>query len=113
MQAMRVLVRSCMPAYAEERLSYGVPYFYGHSRICFIWPASVKGSGFKKGIRFGLCRGNELSNEQGIIEMAHRKEVGFIEFDSITGIEAAQDTLREILHEAVLVDEQRASKKKN
>lgn len=37
---LRVILMDCIPD-AIEKLSYNVPYYYRHSRICFLWPSSV------------------------------------------------------------------------
>jgi uncharacterized protein YdhG (YjbR/CyaY superfamily) len=98
----------------QEKLSYGVPYFFHYRRICFLWPASLIPSCYKKPteekVTLGLCYGNLLSNDQGLLIADNRKQVYVIKFS-----EAAQindHAIREIIQEAVLVDEQFGKKKK-
>ena len=38
--ALRKLILHVMPD-AKEKLSYNVPYFWLHSRVCFIWPSAI------------------------------------------------------------------------
>lgn len=38
--ALRQLILDSIPG-CRERLAYNVPYYYLHSRICFIWPPSI------------------------------------------------------------------------
>jgi len=107
-EALRSIVLST--AELEEKLSYGVPYYYRHSRICFIWPASAGAAGIEEGVLFGLCRGHMLSNAQGILEKGGRKEVYVITLRSLSDIRP--ELLREIIHEAIIVDEEVARMKK-
>lgn len=67
----------------------------------------------KKGtIEFAFTRGNELSNEQGLLDSKGRQQVYSVEFESVKDI--PQETLNEIIQEAILLDETKsyASKRK-
>lgn len=109
-QALRSIILSCSP-HLTEKLSYNVPYFYGYSRICFIWPSSVPWGKVKKdGVMLGICRGHMLSNEQGILEMEGRKEVATITFSSPSEIN--QGLIREIINEAIILDGMIAKEKR-
>ena len=106
---LRSIILSCSPS-ITEKLSYNVPFFYDHSRICFIWPGSVPwGKKTKEGVELGMCRGNLLSNEQGLLKLGERKEVSIVTFYSVKEIDA--DAIREIISEAVILDEMMAKKK--
>lgn len=37
---LRNIVFNSLPN-PTEKLSYNVPYYYLHSRVCFIWPAAI------------------------------------------------------------------------
>ena len=87
----------------EELFSYGVPYYFRNRRVCCIWPASAK-AGPRRGVFLGLCHGNLLSNEQGIIEMGNRKQFGLIRYYDVREIK--EEVILEILQEAILVDAQ-------
>ncbi len=100
--SLREIVLSCSPDF-REKLSYGVPYFFRNTRVCFIWPASVK-YGPKEGVLFGLCRGAWLSNEQGLVEMGNRKEVGMIPILKPSDIN--QVAITQIIQEAILLDDE-------
>lgn len=99
----------------QEKLSYGVPYFFHHRRICFLWPSScIPGSESRPvpvhgEVTLGLCYGNLLSNAQGLLLKEGRKQVYVIKFSATDQID--EQALREIIQEAVLVDEE--FKKKN
>ena len=99
---LRELVLEAHP-YFQEKISYGVPYYFLNTRVCFIWPASVK-PGPKAGVALGLCHGHLLSNEQGILEQEGRRQVYMITFHRPEDIR--EEPIREILQEAILVDEQ-------
>lgn len=107
-EQLRDIVLDTAPDF-EERLSYGVPYYFLNSRVCFIWPSSVK-PGPKSGVVLGFCRGHLLSNEQELLEKEGRKEVYMITFH-LPG-EIQPEVLREIIYEAILVDAQFPKKKR-
>lgn len=79
------------------KLRFKIPFYYGKSWICYINP--------KKNdiIEFAFVRGNELSNEQGILDNKGRKQVYSIEFKNIQ--EIPKTLLNEIIQEAILLDE--------
>lgn len=104
---LRNIILSAAPDF-EEKFHWGVPYYFRHRPVTCIWPASSK-AGPKHGVFIGFCRGNLLSNEQGIIEMGNRKRFGLIRFYDVKEIKA--DALLEILHEAIMVDEEVAKQK--
>ena len=54
---LRAIIKECIPA-CKEKLAYNVPYYYRHSRICFIWPASIPwGKVEKHGVMLGFTNG--------------------------------------------------------
>jgi hypothetical protein len=55
------------------------------------------------GIEFAFPRGNELSNEQGLLEERGRKQVRGVIFNKLSDI--PWPALREILQEAIVLDE--------
>jgi hypothetical protein len=99
-----------------ERLSYGVPYFFHHRAICFLWPISKQpknypppGPGREK-VTFGFCYGYLLSNDQGLLQLENRKQVSIIKLYSPNDIQ--EQKFREIILEAIMIDEQFAKRKK-
>ena len=42
----------------KEKFSYGVPYYFGKTRVCFIWPASAPFGKKNSSVEFGFCRGD-------------------------------------------------------
>ncbi len=100
---LREIVFECIPE-CEEKLSYNVPYFYRHSRICFIWPASVPWGNVKlEGVQLGFCNGNLLQDDINYLEKGNRKQVYSKTFFQIEDIDV--DLLKAYLFDAVEVDE--------
>jgi hypothetical protein len=93
----------------QEKLSYGVPYFSRHRRICFLWPSSCFPCSesvpmpLHGEVIFGLCYGNLLSNTRGLLLKENRKQVYMVKFTAPGQID--EQAIREIVQEAVLVDE--------
>lgn len=108
-EQLRELVFECIPA-VKEKLAYNVPFYYRYLRICFIWPGSVQwGSKPKEGVEFGFCKGNLLS-DPSYLNIGNRKEVYIKTFYSLKEID--WDILRQLLFEAVVIDEEENRKAK-
>jgi hypothetical protein len=112
---LRALILDTDPR-LQEKLSYGVPYFFHYRRICFLWPVSHLPCNYPISsptdpmVTFGLCYGNLLSNEQGLLLREGRKQVYVIKYSSVKEIN--EQAVREIIQEAVLVDETFKNKRK-
>ncbi len=100
-EILREIILDTLPG-VREKLSYGVPYFYRKSRICFLWPASAPMGGDYEGVMLGFCKAHLLSNEQGLLDMGVRKEVGAAIFNHVKQID--EEVIREVLLEAAMVD---------
>ncbi len=90
-----------------EKMRFKIPFYYGRSWICYLNP-------LKNGkIEFAFVRGDELSNEQGILDNKGRKQVYSIEFEKMSDIPYQE--INEIIHEAILLDENKkyGSKRKS
>jgi len=98
---LRTLIMDHFPE-LKETWAYGAPYFKGHRRICFLYPASLPYSGLEAGVNFGFTRANQLSNAQGLLNLGNRKEVAYISI--LSEKEIQEDLFLEILHEAVILD---------
>jgi hypothetical protein len=101
-ESLRKIIFECIPD-CEERLAYNVPYYYRHSRICYLWPASVPWGGVDAGVSIGFCRGNLLPDETGYLEKGNRKEVYTKTFTSQKQID--RDLLKSFLYEAKEIDD--------
>ena len=81
-----------------SKLRYKIPFYDKKSWICYLNPIK------KSGVELAFVRGNELSNQQGILDFKGRKQVAGIEiFDSK---HLPLDELREIINEALILDQQ-------
>ena len=113
---IRNLILDCDPRIGE-RLSYGVPYFFHHRAICFLWPISKQPPNYpppapdREKVSFGFCYGNLLSNDQGLLLLENRKQ------ESINKIYRPKDIqeqkFREIILEAIIMDDEFAKQKKS
>ncbi len=93
----------------REKISYGVPYYFLNSRVCFIWPAAVKW-GPKKGVLLGFCKGAHLDDFDDLLNTEGRKEIGTITYLKPDEIQA--DKIKELIFQALLVDKEIESKHK-
>ncbi|MCZ8342539.1 MAG: DUF1801 domain-containing protein [Leptospira sp.] len=88
----------------HQKFSYSVPYFFQKSRVCFVWPASIK-SGPKSGVQLGFCNGYLLEDRLGILEKKGRKQVYVITYREIEDIRG--NIIREYVRNALEVDDMR------
>jgi hypothetical protein len=100
---LRNIVLECIPD-VREKLSYNVPYYYRHSRICFIWPSSVPwGNVPQYGVQLGFCNGNLLTDDDHYLEKGRRKKVYIKTFAEKSEIDV--NLIKAYLYEAVEIDE--------
>jgi hypothetical protein len=79
------------------KITYKIPFYYKESWICYLNP-------LKNGaIELAFTRGNELSNAQGLLQHKGRKQVRGIDLQNMGRIPV--EPLEEIIHEAILLDE--------
>ena len=100
-ECLRNLVLECIPD-CTEKLAYNVPFYYRHSRICFIWPGSVPWGNIKSGVEIGFCKGHLLT-DSSYLHAGNRKEVNIKTFQQVKEIDL--QVLRQLLYEAALIDE--------
>ncbi|GBF44590.1 hypothetical protein LPTSP2_38930 [Leptospira ellinghausenii] len=94
----------------EEKISYSVLYYFKNSRICFIWPSSIK-NGPKFGVQFGFCNGYLINDKYNILEKENRKQVFCITYHNQNQIN--ETILKEYLINAIAIDDTLYSKKKS
>ncbi len=76
--------------------SYGLPFYYGKSWICYLNPLK------KGGVEWAFTRGNELSDTSNLLESKGRKQVKSISFIKPSDIDL--EAIKYILQEAILLD---------
>lgn len=111
-QALRQLVTECIPN-VREKLSFNVPYYFGHRGICFIWPASViwGNEPTYEGVRLGFMWGCLLDNRTGFLDEGDRKQVYWKDIKSMAEFHEFYDLLKDFIFEATAVDDQKRLKK--
>jgi hypothetical protein len=80
-----------------DKIRYRIPFYDGASWICYCNPT---GEGM---VELAFVRGNELSNEQGLLIGGGRKQVLGVEFATTDDI--PHEMLREVIQEAILLDQ--------
>lgn len=88
----------------QDKIRFKIPFYYGKSWICYLNPLK------DDKVELAFLRGNELSNEQGLLESKGRKQVSGITFTDIKTMPI--DTILEILQEAIILDESSPYKSK-
>jgi len=110
---LRNLILECLPK-AEEKNTWGVPFYRRNRLICYIWPPSIRWGPAKKNdpkvVALGFNQGNRMANEDGVLLAEGRKQVYCIYFKSLKEINDEQ--IRALLFEAGMVDEEFREKKK-
>ena len=99
---LRQFVLENLPPHAKEKISYNVPYFYGHKGICIIWPASIPRGGIKEGVLFGFWRGNELKDVDQYLTKGTNKKIFYKIYKSVEEIDVV--ALEKLLKQAIQLD---------
>ncbi|MBK8845078.1 MAG: DUF1801 domain-containing protein [Bacteroidetes bacterium] len=106
---LRQIIQDTLPSYCREKISYGVPYFYGNKGICLIYPASVPRGGFKEGVLLGYWYGNRLIDPDHYLTHGTNKQIFYKIFKSAEEID--DKAIIKLLHEAIELDMQFAKTK--
>ncbi|WP_413999207.1 DUF1801 domain-containing protein [Flavobacterium sp. W1B] len=96
---LRKIILECVVDH-KEKLAYNVPFYYRHSRICYIWPTSVPWGKVEKGVAIGFCKGASFLDETFETTQFISKQM----FTSVNEIDVS--FLKQKIHEAILIDEQ-------
>ena len=99
LEGLRQVILQAAP-YIEERLSYGVPYYYAHGGLCYL---SVQ----RNLAYIGFVHGYALDDASGILETKGRKQVKSISFASRQDWLQKREQVMRTLQEALLVNEMR------
>jgi len=102
LDVLRGIVRERLPDYCQEKISYNVPFFYGHKGICILWPASIPRGGVTEGVLLGFWQGVHLQDMDTYLTKGTNKKVFYRIFKEVSEIdEKAIDVL---LSEAIELD---------
>ncbi len=99
---LRQIISENLPPYCQEKISFNVPYFFGHRGICIIWPSSVPRGGIKQGVLLGFWYGNKLQDEGNYLEHGTNKQIYYKVFFSPNEIDS--DAIQKLLLEALQFD---------
>lgn len=100
---LRQIIRETMPVHCREKLSYNVPFFYGHRGICIIWPSTIPGGGVKKGVLLGFWYGNRLNDSEKFLTHGTNKKIFYKIYQSPEQID--EKPIKKLLKEAVKTDQ--------
>lgn len=81
-ELLRLIIFDSIPD-CIENLSYNVPFYFRHSCICFIWPASIPWGSVDNGVAMGFCKGPKVADDINYLEKGERKEVYRRVFNSL------------------------------
>jgi len=99
---LRQIILENLPPACKEKISFGVPYFYGKKGICIIWPASICGGGIKEGVLLGFWYGNRLIDEDNYLVKGTNKKIFYKIFKSAEEID--EGAIVKLLKEALRID---------
>jgi len=84
---LRAIILRTIPQ-IHEKLSYNVPYYSHHRRICFIWPPSVEWGGHRQeGVLLGFAQGFRIRDEMNFLDKGTRKQVYTHTFSTLDQID--------------------------
>lgn len=99
---LRQIIMETLPSYCKEKISYGVPFFYGNRSICLVWPAAVPRGGIKEGVLLGFWYGNRLPDKENFLTHGTNKQIFYKIYKTAEEIEEA--AVKNILQEAIELD---------
>lgn len=101
---LRAIITEQLPAYCKEKISYQVPFFYGHKRICIIWPSAIPRGGIKKGVLLGFWYGNKLTDADNYLTHGTNKQIFYKTYNDVEEVNVK--AVVKLLKEAVKLDGQ-------
>ena len=82
----------------QEKISYRIPFFYFYGPLCYLSPR-------REGIELAFTKGHHLEDESGLLKAEGRKQVRSRVFFSVAELEEYEDTLRQLLNQAAILNE--------
>ncbi len=90
--------------HVEEKIIRHVPYFFFYGQLCSLTVV-------KDGVDFSFVRGNEIEDQEKLLESRGRKKVKSITFYSVAETEEYEDEMRRLLNRAAILNEYWSRKK--
>ena len=106
---LRQIITEQLPAYCKEKISYNVPFFYGHKGICIVWPSAIPRGGIKQGVLLGFWYGNKLADADNYLTHGTNKQIFYKIYNDVDEINVK--AIMKLLKEAVILDKQLSTKK--
>ncbi len=106
---LRRIITEQLPPHCKEKISYNVPFFYGHKGICIVWPAGIPRGGIKKGVLLGFWYGNKLVDADKYLIHGTNKQIFYKIYNDVDKINVR--AIVKLLKEAVKLDSQWTKKK--
>jgi len=95
---LRQLLSAASPR-IKEKIRYNVPFYDCTRWFCYTNPLKTGG------VEVCFLRGDELSNEQGLLEARNRRNVSGVTIRDLADLAQKEDALLEIIQEAILLEE--------
>jgi hypothetical protein len=86
-------------SHTQEKISHNVPYFSFYGTLCYF---SITKD---HGVDFTFLKGKRLDDENKILESRGRKEIRSKTFYSIAELEEVEESIRQLLNEAAILNE--------
>lgn len=99
---LRQIILAALPDYCKEKISYNVPFFYGHKGICIIWPATIPRGGIQSGVLLGFWQGHLLNDADRFLLHGTNKKVFYKIYQTPEDID--EQPIVQLLGEAVKLD---------
>ena len=99
---LRQIIHDNLPSYCKEKISFNVPYFYGHKGICIVWPATIPRGGIKTGVLLGYWYGYLLADVDQYLTHGTNKQIFYKIFQSPEEID--EQPIVQLLNEAIEID---------
>jgi hypothetical protein len=99
---LRQIIVATLPEYCKEKISFNVPFFYGHKGICIIWPSSVPRGGIKKGVLLGFWYGSKLNDTDRFLTRGTNKQIFYKIYQAPEEID--EKPIKKLLKEAIKLD---------
>ena len=96
---LRELIFETLPEVREKK-SYGAPFYFGRTAVCYVWPASITWGGKEQGtgVMLGFNRGRAIDPEAKCLVFKDRKTIGHLSFAGAEDIDV--ELITELLRAA-------------
>ena len=99
---LRQIILEKLPPHCKEKISFGVPYFYGNKGICIVWPSTVPRGGIKEGVLLGFWYGNRLKDRDRYLTHGTNKQIFYKIYKEPEEIDDRK--IIRLLDEAIVLD---------